>query len=124
MDKKICFKMEMQPDAIVRLAKIEIDPNHREEYLRLAKEVGEVSLLTEPGVLTMYAMEDKADGTITILETYASAEAYRAHLNTPHFLKYKKSTESMVRKLMLADQKPINRLFQLKTELAEPKSAR
>ena len=115
--KELCPKLKMQKDGMVRLARIEIVPESREEYLRLAKEVGELSLLTEPGVLTMYAMEDSQDHTITILETYASAEAYQSHLKTSHFQKYKPLTAPMVKSLKLLDQRPINPIFSLKTEL-------
>lgn len=51
-----CIKHPMQKDGIVRLSKIEVLPEHLDEYVVFASEVGEVSLRTEPGVLTMYAV--------------------------------------------------------------------
>jgi quinol monooxygenase YgiN len=52
---------------------VEVFPEHLEEYTRYAKEAGEISLKTEPGVLTMYALADKENPCkITILETYSS----------------------------------------------------
>lgn len=54
-----CIKHPMQKDGIVRLSKIEVLPEHLDEYVVFASEVGEVSLRTEPGVLTMYAVADK-----------------------------------------------------------------
>lgn len=72
-----CIKHPMQKDGIVRLSKIEVLPEHLDEYVVFASEVGEVSLRTEPGVLTMYAVADKENPCkITILETYASKQAY------------------------------------------------
>ncbi len=42
-----------------------------DEYMKYATEVGETSLRTEPGVLTMYAVGEKENPChITILETY------------------------------------------------------
>ena len=45
---------------------------------------------------------------ITILETYASREAYDAHIHSAHFQKYKKGTLHMVKTLVLSDQTPLN----------------
>lgn len=104
-----CVKQEMQSDGIVRLSKIEVYPEYLEEYMRYAVEVGETSLRTEPGVLTMYALADKENPCmITILETYASEEAYRKHIASEHFQKYKQGTLHMVKSLVLLDQTPLN----------------
>ena len=104
-----CVKQEMQSDGIVRLSKIEVYPEYLEEYMRYAVEVGETSLRTEPGVLTMYALSDKENPCmITILETYASEEAYRKHIASEHFQKYKQGTLHMVKSLVLSDQTPLN----------------
>lgn len=111
LDKEsgMCAKLPMEADGIVRLSKIEIYPEHLEEYMKYASEVGEVSLHTEPGVLTMYAMSEKDNPCrITILETYASREAYKRHIASPHFRKYKEGTLHMVKSLTLSDQTPVN----------------
>ena len=98
----MCAKLPMAADGIVRLSKIEV-------YLEYATEVGEVSLRTEPGVLTMYAVSEKENpGRITILETYASQEAYKSHIASEHFQKYKQGTLHMVKTLVLSDQTPLN----------------
>lgn len=68
-----------------------------------------MSLLTEPGVLTMYAMQEKDNPCkITILETYASQETYRSHIASAHFQKYKQGTLHMVKNLQLLDQNELN----------------
>jgi len=111
LDKKpsMCAKRPMQTDGIVRLSKIEVYPGHLEEYMKYATEVGEVSLRTEPGVLTMYAVAEKDNPCkITILETYASQEAYKSHIASEHFQKYKQGTLHMVKSLVLSDQTPLN----------------
>lgn len=105
----MCPKQPMSPDGIIRLSKIEVNPVYLDEYLKFAREVGEVSLLTEPGVLTMYAMQEKENPCkITILETYASKEAYRSHIASAHFQKYKQGTLHMVKNLQLVDQNELN----------------
>ncbi len=74
-----------------------------------AVEVGEIFLRTELGVLTMYAVSEKENPCrITILETYASREAYDRHIASAHFQKYKQGTLHMVESLELSDQTPLN----------------
>lgn len=105
----MCHKLPMQADGIIRLSKIEVYPEYRDEYLRYATEVGDVSLRTEPGVLTMYAVAEKENPcNITILETYASETAYKSHIASPHFQKYKQGTLHMVKSLVLSDQNVLN----------------
>lgn len=102
-------KEKMMDDGIVRLSKIEVYPQYLDEYMEFAMEVGTTSLMTEPGVLTMYALQDKDNPCmITILETYASQEAYKSHIASAHFQKYKQGTLHMVKSLELCDQKPLN----------------
>lgn len=111
LDKEpsMCAKDSMQSDGIVRLSKIEVYPQYIDEYMKYATEVGEVSLRTEPGVLTMYAVSEKDNPCrITILETYSSQEAYQKHIASEHFRKYKQGTLQMVKSLVLSDQTPLN----------------
>ena len=111
LDKQpgMCAKLPMEAEGIVRLSKIEVYPEYLEEYMKYATEVGEVSLRTEPGVLTMYAVREKENpNRITILETYANREAYESHIASEHFQKYKQGTLHMVKKLTLSDQTPLN----------------
>ena len=68
-----------------------------------------MSLRTEPGVLTMYAVAEKDNPcNITILETYAGEAAYKSHIASPHFQKYKQGTLHMVKSLVLSDQNALN----------------
>lgn len=104
-----CPKLPMAEDGIVRLSRIEVYPQYLDEYMKMATEVGAASLRTEPGVLTMYAVAEKNNPCIiTILETYASQEAYKSHIASPHFQKYKQGTLHMVKSLELLDQTPLN----------------
>ena len=107
--KEMCEKLPMQADGIVRLSKIQVNPDYLDEYMKYAMEVGTISLETEPGVLTMYAVADKENPcNITILETYASQEAYKSHIASEHFQKYKQGTLHMVDSLRLDDVTPLN----------------
>lgn len=111
LDKQpgMCAKQQMTFGGIVRLSKVEVWPQYLDEYMQYATEVGEISLRTEPGVLTMYAVGEKDNPCkITILETYASREAYDRHIASVHFQKYKQGTLHMVKSLELTDQTPLN----------------
>ena len=105
----MCAKLPMTADGIVRLSMIEVYPQYIEKYAGYATEIGEVSLRTEPGVLAMYAMREKDNPCkVTILEIYASREAYESHIASEHFQKYKRGTLHMVKSLILSDQTPMN----------------
>ncbi len=93
---------------IVRLAKLVIDSVHLESYKVFLKEGIETALRVEPGVLTIYALSEKENPThFTILETYASDDAYQTHIKTPHFLKYKTGTLHMIKSLELIETVPL-----------------
>lgn len=95
-------------DRITRLAEIEVDPDQLEAYMQYAIEVGNISMATEPGVLTLFSMQDKENpAKIYILEVYADNAAYQSHIQTPHFKKYKEGTAKMVRSLRLIDVDPL-----------------
>ncbi|MBN8651813.1 MAG: antibiotic biosynthesis monooxygenase [Cytophagales bacterium] len=93
---------------IVRLAKLVVDSVHLESYKVFLKEGIETALRVEPGVLTIYALSEKENPThFTILETYASDDAYQTHIKTPHFIKYKEGTLHMVKSLELIETVPL-----------------
>ena len=94
---------------LVRIAEIEVFPQHLSEYLTLANEVDRASMNKESGVICLFPMhvEGKPE-QIRIVEVYRDAEAYAAHLKTEHFLKYKTSTQHMVKDLKLVTTKPLD----------------
>lgn len=105
----LCEKLPMAEDGILRYSVIEIIPDYLDEYLPFALEVGEISMKTEPGVLAMYPTVSKEDSCkVTILEIYSSQDAYKSHISSPHFQKYKQGTLHMVKSLQLLDQNPLN----------------
>ncbi|MFL6575578.1 MAG: putative quinol monooxygenase [Povalibacter sp.] len=93
---------------MVRIAEIEIDPQQLEAYKAVLAEEQEASVRLEPGVLMLHSVAIADSPTsIRLLEVYASRAAYEAHVKAPHFVKYKTSTEKMVRSLKLIETKPI-----------------
>ena len=99
---------QMESNQMVRLAKLVIDSTQLDAYNALLKEEIEASVRLEPGVLTLYAVSEKEHlNHITILEIYANTDAYKAHLLTPHFLKYKNETKEMVKSLELIETIPL-----------------
>lgn len=97
-----------QNGLVVRMAKLQIDSAQLENYKAALKEHAETAVRAEPGVLTLYAVYEKNNPThVTVFEIYASQDAYKAHLQTAHFIKYKTSTKDMVRSLELVETVPI-----------------
>jgi quinol monooxygenase YgiN len=92
----------------VRVAEIEIDPAQLDAYKMAAKEQIEAAVRSEPGVLALYSVSDKDNPAyVFVFEMYADVSAYKAHLDTAHFKKYKISTRGMVKSLKLRDTVPI-----------------
>jgi quinol monooxygenase YgiN len=93
---------------IVHLAKLVIDPLKLEDYKSLLKEEIETSVHNEPGVLKLFAVAEKDNPThITILEIYRDIGAYKSHLQSSHFLKYKTGAKNMVKSLVLIEEEPL-----------------
>ena len=96
--------MAQEKSQMIRLAKIKVDPIQLDKYNIALKEQMTIAVQLEPGVLTYYAVADKSDPTnITILEIYADTAAYKLHIETSHFKKYKETVKNMVKSLELID---------------------
>jgi len=105
-DSKKMFAQENKQ--MVRIAKLVIDTNQLGSYKAALTEEIKISARLEPGVLTLFAVEEKGNPShITILEIYGNEEAYKAHLKTPHFIKYKTTTKEMVKSLELVEVTPL-----------------
>lgn len=99
-------KTQIDSTMIVRISEIEVYPEHLQEYLEFAHNVGATSVKEEPGVICIYPMQQlRNDCQIRILEIYASQEAYQHHIKTRHFQTYKQGTLHMVKSLDLVDMK-------------------
>jgi len=103
----VAVAQEMQ-GPYIQIAEIEIDPAQVEEYKAAVREHIETAIQIEPGVLVLYSVSEKDNPThIRVFEIYASTEAYRAHLEGPHFKKYKAATEKMIKSLKLVQTTPV-----------------
>jgi len=92
----------------VRVAEIEVDPAQIEPYKAAAKEQIEAAVRLEPGVLALYSVADKENPShVWVFEMYADVDAYKSHLETAHFQKYKTIQQAMVKSLKLRDTIPI-----------------
>jgi quinol monooxygenase YgiN len=92
----------------VQLAELDIDPAQLDDYKAAVKEHIETAVRVEPGVLALYAVSAKDNpARVMVFEIYASTDAYRAHLEAPHFKKYKATTDKMVRSLRLIQTEPV-----------------
>ena len=97
-----------QEHRMIRIAKIQVDPDQLDSYNAALREQMTTAIKVEPGVLTYYAVADKANPShITILEIYADTTAYQSHIKTAHFKKYKATVQNMVKSLELEDVKII-----------------
>ncbi|OWJ69128.1 putative quinol monooxygenase [Inquilinus limosus] len=96
------------PDPYIRLAELEIDPARREEFSAAIRDEIEIAIRVEPGVLALHAVFEKDNpARVRVFEIYADESAYRTHLDTPHFRKFRAATEAMVRSRRLLDAVPI-----------------
>jgi quinol monooxygenase YgiN len=93
----------------VQMAEIEIEPSQLDAYAAAVKEQIETAIRVEPGVLVLYAVAEKDNpARVRVFEIYRDTGAYRSHLETAHFKKYKATTEKMVKSLKLVLTTPIS----------------
>jgi quinol monooxygenase YgiN len=94
---------------MVRIAEIQVEANNLKQYKAILKEEAEASVRLEPGVIAIVPMYQTENATaFSILEIYASREAYESHLKTPHFQHYKSATIHMVKSLKLVDMEVLD----------------
>jgi quinol monooxygenase YgiN len=92
----------------IQIAEIVVDPAELDRYKSAVAEQIEAAIRLEPGVLALYSVSNKDDPTqVTVFEIYRDREAYLAHLQAPHFLKYKATVEKMVKSLKLIPVDPV-----------------
>jgi quinol monooxygenase YgiN len=102
-------KSKNKESLIIRIAEIEIDSIHLNEYLSILDEESKASVKLEPGVICIFPMYEMENPThIRILEIYRNKDAYKQHLQSPHFKHYKTTTLHMVKSLRLVDMNAID----------------
>jgi quinol monooxygenase YgiN len=99
---------ETEQNRVVRIAELEIDPARLDSYKAALREEIAASIRVEPGVLALYAVSVKDyPNQIRLFEIYRSPDAYKAHLQSAHFKKYKSETAGMVKSLKLIETEPL-----------------
>ena len=99
---------EQRTQLHIQIAEIDVDPAQIASYEAAVAEHIESAIRLEPGVLVLYSVANKDNPThVTVFEIYRDREAYLAHLQAPHFLKYKATVEKMVKSLKLIPVDPI-----------------
>jgi quinol monooxygenase YgiN len=94
---------------MLRIAEIEVDPRHRDDYLAILRTEAGASVEREPGVVAILPLVEQERPTqVRILEVYADRAAYEAHLASPHFLHYKSATAHMVTSLRLVEMTAVD----------------
>jgi len=88
----------------VRVAELDIDPAQVQAFAVATREVGQASVRTEDGCLVLYAVAEKDNPSrVRVFEIYRDQAAYQAHLQTPHFKKFRATTDAMVNSRKLID---------------------
>jgi quinol monooxygenase YgiN len=91
----------------IQIPEIDVDPAQLESYKAEVQEQIEAAIRLEPGVLVLYSVSSKeSPAHVTVFEIYRDREAYLAHLQAPHFLKYEATVEKMVKSLKLIGSGP------------------
>ena len=89
---------------VVRIAELEIDPAQLESYKAVVKEEIDTSVRVEPGVLAIYCVAEKDNpNRLRFFEIYADENAYRGHVESPHFENYMTTTQPMIRSRTLIE---------------------
>jgi quinol monooxygenase YgiN len=92
----------------IQIAEIEVDPAQLDSYKAAVQEQIDAAIRLEPGVLVLYSVSSKDNpARVTVFEIYRDRQAYLAHLQAPHFLKYKAFVEKMVKSLKLIPVDPV-----------------
>ena len=100
---------EESRDRYVRIAELEIDRAQVDALATAIREIGQASVRSEDGCLVLYAVAEKQDpGRVRVFEIYRDPAAYQAHLLTPHFKKFRATTDAMVTSRRLIDATPIS----------------
>lgn len=91
-------------EMIFRISEIEVYPKYLEQYKGILNYEAEASVKLESGVIAILPMHQNTHpNQFRILEIYLNHDAYKEHLQTPHFKYYKESTLKMVKSLELVD---------------------
>ncbi len=74
----------------VIIAPIQIKDGHRDEFIEAMLDDAKGSVRDEPGCLRFDVIQDGSDeNRIWLYEVYVDEDAFKEHLKTPHFIKWR-----------------------------------
>lgn len=104
----LASKPQLTSSPLVRIAELEIDRAQLDAYKVAVMEEIETSIRVEPGVLAIYSVAlQEAPTHLRFFEIYADDNAYRQHLESPHFKKYVDATKTMIMTKKLLETDPV-----------------
>ncbi len=81
----------------VILAPVQIKPGHKEEFLEAIIGDAKGSVENEPGCRRFDVIQDAGDeNRVWLYEIYDDEAAFEAHLETPHFIKFRDATADII----------------------------
>jgi quinol monooxygenase YgiN len=87
---------------------LEIDAAQLEQFKAAIKENAETAVKVEPGCLAFNAVFEKDNPShVRLFEIYANADAFKSHLDTPHFKKFMDATKDIVKSRKRVENLPI-----------------
>jgi len=92
----------------IRWSELRIDPARLDRFAALANDNIQQTRRTEPEVTAFYSAADKEHpDRVRVLEIYADAKAYQAHLQTAHFQQFRFDTSHIVLDHQLFEAVPV-----------------
>lgn len=93
---------------LVRIAELEIETSQLDAFKEAVKEEMETSVRVEPGVLAIYAVAEKENPSkLRFFEMYTDEAAFKAHIDSPHFRKFRATARDMVVSRKLIETVPV-----------------
>lgn len=94
--------------AYIRWSELEVDPAHMEGFRALGNENVRETRRNDPGVLAFYwAGEKDHPNRIRVLEVYANENAYKAHLASAHYKKFRDGSRPLLKRHTLFEAVPV-----------------
>jgi len=107
MGMKVQAAEQQRQGHFIRWAELEVDPGKMSEFQAVAHENAAASL-QEPGVMAFHwAAEKGKPHQIRVLEIYRNLDAYRAHLQSPHFQRFAEIAKHALRSRRVVDATPL-----------------
>ena len=81
----------------VIIATLQCKPDHREAFLRAAKDDATHSRKNEPGCIRFEVYQDQSDANkFVFIEGYKDEAAFKQHMTMPHFQAWRSATKDIM----------------------------